>query len=115
MKVDEKCKLLCNQTVPSEDAKFINQRIRENYAINWLIDGLPAASKKLDAKTHTYFNSIGFELGDQTAAEPSLNNHYEITIQYHTQDKNKYRVVGVIVKPFRYKELIGYFDIILFN
>ncbi|CAB4487022.1 Nonaspanin TM9SF [Rhizophagus irregularis] len=102
MKVDEKCKLLCNQTVPPEDAKFINQRIRENYAINWLIDGLPAASKKLDAKTHTNFNSIGFELGDQTA-EPSLNNHYDITIQYHTQDKNKYRVVGVIVKPFSRK------------
>ncbi|CAB5395832.1 unnamed protein product [Rhizophagus irregularis] len=41
----------------------------KNYAINWLIDGLPAAR-------------------DQTA-EPSLNNHYDITIQYHTQDKKQ--------------------------
>ncbi|RIA89431.1 hypothetical protein C1645_694367 [Glomus cerebriforme] len=95
---DVTCEFLCNSTVPAEDAKFINQRIRENYAINWLIDGLPAASKKLDPKTRTPFNSIGFELGD-TTPEPSLHNHYEITIQYHSQDNNKYRVVGVIVKP----------------
>src|SRR6266511_3406842 len=108
MQVNVTCKELCKQTVPPEDAKFINQRIRENYAINWLIDGLPAASKKLDAKTRSSFSSIGFELGDQTG-EPSLHNHYDITIQYHTQDKNKYRVVGVIVKPFRYRDLIEYF------
>jgi len=96
------CQYLCKSTVPAEDAKFINQRIRENYAINWLIDGLPAASKKTDIKTRTPFYSIGFELGDQTVTspEPPLNNHYDITIQYHPQDKSKYRVVGVIVKPF---------------
>jgi transmembrane 9 superfamily member 2/4 len=105
---NETCQFLCKSTVPAEDAKFINQRIRENYAINWLIDGLPAASKKTDAKTHTPFYSIGFELGDPTVTspEPPLNNHYDITIQYHPQDKGKYRVVGVIVKPFRYKDLI---------
>ena len=107
---NETCQFLCKSAVPPEDAKFINQRIRENYAINWLIDGLPAASKKTDAKTHTTFYSIGFELGDQTVTspEPPLNNHYDITIQYHPQDKNKYRVVGVIVKPSRYKDLINF-------
>ncbi|CAG8766925.1 21324_t:CDS:2, partial [Racocetra persica] len=96
------CQYLCNVTVPSEDAAFINARIRENYAINWLIDGLPAASKKLDVKAKTIFNSIGFELGDSMASfiNPPLHNHYDIEIQYHKQDGlNKYRVVGVIVSP----------------
>ncbi|CAI2179767.1 6596_t:CDS:2, partial [Funneliformis geosporum] len=101
MNENKTCEFLCKSTVPAEDAQFINQRIRENYAINWLIDGLPAASKKIDTKTRTYFYSIGFELGEQstTSPEPSLHNHYDITIQYHIQDKNKFRVVGVIVKP----------------
>ncbi|KAG5460313.1 MAG: hypothetical protein BJ554DRAFT_7653, partial [Olpidium bornovanus] len=50
MGVNEKCGVLCRQTIPKEDAKFINERIRENYAINWLVDGLPAATKKKDHK-----------------------------------------------------------------
>nr|CAG8469448.1 276_t:CDS:10 [Entrophospora candida] len=89
------CQYLCPKTISGADAKFINERIRENYAINWLIDGLPAASKKIDLKTSTSFYSIGFELGDpSTTPTPSFNNHYEIHIQYHEQDNSgKYRVV----------------------
>ncbi|CAG8792961.1 4583_t:CDS:2, partial [Racocetra fulgida] len=66
------------------------------------LDGLPAASKKLDVKAKTIFNSIGFELGDSMASfiNPPLHNHYDIEIQYHKQEgQNKYRVVGVIVSP----------------
>jgi len=95
------CQYLCAKTISGADAKFINERIRENYAINWLIDGLPAASRKIDLKTSTSFYSIGFELGDPlTTPTPSFNNHYEIHIQYHEQDNSgKYRVVGVLVSP----------------
>ncbi|RIB12047.1 hypothetical protein C2G38_2019993 [Gigaspora rosea] len=96
------CQYLCKETVPGEDAAFINARIKENYAINWLIDGLPAASRKLDVKAKTLFNSIGFELGDSMASfsNPPLHNHYDIEIQYHKQEgQDKYRVVGVIVIP----------------
>ncbi|CAG8479588.1 11788_t:CDS:2 [Dentiscutata heterogama] len=96
------CQYLCSVTVPGEDAAFINARIKENYAINWLIDGLPAASRKRDLRTDTEFNSIGFELGDSVASfnNPPLHNHYDIEIQYHKQESaNKYRVVGVIVSP----------------
>lgn len=28
-----------------------------------------------------------------------LNNHYDITIDYHHRDDGKYRVVGVLVSP----------------
>ena len=45
------CQTLCRQQVPADDAKFINDRIREDYALNWLVDGLPAAEMKVDMKT----------------------------------------------------------------
>lgn len=41
------CQTLCRaKDVPPEDVKFINDRIKEDYALNWLIDGLPAAEMK---------------------------------------------------------------------
>ncbi|KAG9298808.1 hypothetical protein G9A89_015829 [Geosiphon pyriformis] len=97
----ETCTLLCDEQVPPQDAKFINDRIRENYAINWLIDGLPAARRKKDQKSLSPFYGIGFELGEQPSPEgtPQLYNHYHINIEYHTQDNIHYRVVGVIVSP----------------
>ncbi|CAG8529871.1 6185_t:CDS:10, partial [Diversispora eburnea] len=101
LKNNHTCNVLCpegkEESVPPEDAKFINARISENYAINWLIDGLPAASKRIDSKTGEEFYSIGFELGDQ---KMNLHNHYAIEIHYHEhQNEKKYRVVGVTVNP----------------
>jgi transmembrane 9 superfamily protein 2/4 len=47
LKENGTCKQLCEpSTVPAEDAKFINDRIYEDYALNWLVDGLPAAEMK---------------------------------------------------------------------
>ncbi|CAG8515208.1 12441_t:CDS:10 [Ambispora leptoticha] len=101
---EEHCKVLCQVEVPPKDAKFINDRIRENYAINWLIDSLPAARSKTDPRSGEQFYSIGFELGDQQNQQnhqtrPQLYNHYSIKIEYHTQDNIHYRVVGVLVTP----------------
>ncbi|RKP06697.1 hypothetical protein THASP1DRAFT_31496 [Thamnocephalis sphaerospora] len=106
------CEVLCKtDAIPKEDAAFIADRIREHYAYNWLIDGLPAAHVKLDEQTHESFYSVGFALGDtvlpsQTDNEAAkekqlakLHNHYTIRIQYHTQDSVNYRVVGVLVQP----------------
>src|SRR3954469_20109205 len=103
LKGNDTCQYLCSSKIP--DAKFVNERIRENYAINWLIDGLPAASNKHDTKTNTDFYSIGFNLGvvsnNIDPPVPVFNNHYDIKIDYHKQDEDKYRVVGVIVTPQR--------------
>lgn len=112
---NQQCLLLCNQTIPKDDAKFINDRIREKYSINWLVDGLPAATKKTDAMTHKSFYSIGFALGDAgakkegknvpsasgaTVDHPHFNNHYEIEIRHHQdQKKRTSRIVGVLVYP----------------
>jgi hypothetical protein len=61
--------------MPAEDAVFVNERIRDRYAVNWLIDGLPAgmlsvrqtydeadlltAKAKVDADQGTVFYSVG--------------------------------------------------------
>lgn len=100
------CKKLCTVTdIPPEDAKFINERIREDYALNWLVDGLPAAEKKVDNRTGDVFYDMGFNLGvddDDFYTNPALNNHYEILLEYHTPEDGSHRVVGVVVWPSRW-------------
>ncbi|KAL0575741.1 Transmembrane 9 superfamily member 2 [Marasmius crinis-equi] len=90
------CKTLCTvRDVPSEDFKFINDRIIEDYALNWLIDGLPAAEMKLDTRNGDMFFDMGFNLGNDDEPfheEPALNNHYEIVLQYHEYSPSAYRV-----------------------
>ena len=98
---NETCVALCKSTLNAEQAEFVNQRVIENYAINWLIDGLPAARLKYDERTGTEFYSKGFELGnvDESSGVVHYNNHYDIVIEFHTVTADQYRVVGVIVQP----------------
>ncbi|KAI0045275.1 Nonaspanin TM9SF [Auriscalpium vulgare] len=96
------CNYLCTSTVPGEDAKVINDRIREDYALNWLVDGLPAAEMKIDTKTGDMFFDMGFNLGNDDPPHeerPLLNNHYDIVLRYHTPKAGNHRVVGVLVWP----------------
>ncbi|OCB88484.1 Nonaspanin [Sanghuangporus baumii] len=96
------CRTLCTTNVPPEDAKFINDRIKEDYALNWLIDGLPAAEMKKDLKSGEIFFDMGFNLGnddDEFAERPALNNNYDVYIRYHEPIPGVYRVVGVLVWP----------------
>ncbi|KIJ39874.1 hypothetical protein M422DRAFT_32479 [Sphaerobolus stellatus SS14] len=100
------CQQLCKATIPAEDGKFINERIREDYDINWLVDGLPAAEMKQDSKSGQIFYDMGFELGNDDVERfpttPALNNHLEILLKYHRRDNGKYRVVGVLVWPMSF-------------
>ena len=78
------CRTLCTQTVSAEDSKFINDRIKEDYALNWLIDGLPAAEMKKDLNSGEIFFDMGFNLGNDEegfSEKPALNNHYDIYIR----------------------------------
>lgn len=79
------CQTLCVvPDIPAEDSKFINDRIREDYALNWLVDGLPAAEMKLDLKTGDTFYDMGFNLGNDDGDytdNPALHNHYEIVFR----------------------------------
>lgn len=95
---NETCKRLCDSTIPAADAGFVNQAIKDHYAVNWLIDGLPAAELKKDDGSGETFYSIGFSLGQAQESMPALHNHYNIFLEYHVRNGN-YRVVGALVWP----------------
>ncbi|KAK9378337.1 uncharacterized protein V2V93DRAFT_376388 [Kockiozyma suomiensis] len=98
---NDTCKTLCTQNFESRASKFVNRRIRQDYQLNWLIDGLPAARVKYDEATSSQFYSVGFELGSigDDDKNPYLSNHYDIFVEYHETRAGKYRVVGVVVQP----------------
>lgn len=81
---DESCVKICEADYPTEDSKFVNERILEGFAVNWMIDGLPVAKLKVEDLTKEKFYSIGFPLGNtrdahgQPLSPPSLNNHFEV-------------------------------------
>ncbi|KAI9672888.1 MAG: hypothetical protein M1829_004438 [Trizodia sp. TS-e1964] len=99
MHKNQVCKKLCSSIFDQESAIFVNNIIYQSYDMNWIIDGLPAGQEEMDEITNTTFYSPGFALGDATADEPRLNNHFDITIDYHTVEENAHRVVGVLVEP----------------
>ncbi|TYJ56798.1 hypothetical protein B9479_002408 [Cryptococcus floricola] len=104
------CQKLCQSSVPKDDAKFINDRIKEDYGLNFLIDGLPSSEMKRDSKTGEIFlDAQGFNLGDDETdpTHPALNNHYDIYIQYHARDEHHFRVVGVLVYPRSVNSLVA--------
>lgn len=109
---DQRCKKLCETNVPKQDAGFINYRILEEYTMSWFVDGLPAAKVKWDEKSQKEFFQIGFPMGSISLADPNyrkvfLNNHYDINVYYHQQEKTKdtlqYRIVGLVVDPYSVK------------
>lgn len=96
---NETCKTLCKTTYPQSSALFVNRRIAQGFALNWLVDGLPAGQLIQDDVTNTKFYSQGFALGSADAKSLALNNHYDILIDYHETSAGNYRVVGVLVQP----------------
>lgn len=106
MLTDHDCKVWCSSKIPGDDASFINDRIKESYKINWMIDNLPATQRTEDRPDGSAAYSVGFFLGGIMESEvdgtlmPHINNHYEIEISYHTTVPDHFRVVGVLVRPF---------------
>ncbi|KAI4102840.1 MAG: hypothetical protein L6R37_004173 [Teloschistes peruensis] len=104
MGVNESCKAACEPTpeyaYDKPSALFTNQRIRQNYFLNMLIDGLPAGQPYNDPSTDTDFTLRGFPLGEvDDAGKPALNNHIDLVVHYHEAAKGKFRVVGVLAQP----------------
>lgn len=102
---EEKCKVICKSSVPAQDQKWINDRIKDQYAVNWMVDGLPVATKKIADRTQEVFYSIGFPLGrlfDDHGLPydpPALYNHLSVYIEYHRRSASEYRIVGAHVFP----------------
>ncbi|KAG0765465.1 hypothetical protein G6F57_005541 [Rhizopus arrhizus] len=103
-----KNEVLCtSDAIPAKDVEFINECIANEYAMNWVVDGLPAAHITPDERTNKEYYSIGFALGSSQASVKELNNHYNIEISIHHRDDGKYRVVGVIVSPTSRRQRVG--------
>ncbi len=64
------------------EAEFINDRIRGDYAINWLIDGLSAAELLGRRRSSSTWVSTLVTMREKHQNLPALNNHYEITLRY---------------------------------
>lgn len=96
---NETCKAACKEIYDAHSAEWVNDKIAKGYALNWLVDGLPAGQLVEEEVTKTEFYSQGFALGSTDATGVHLNNHYDILIDYHTVAPGSYRVVGVIVQP----------------
>ncbi|KAF9389262.1 hypothetical protein CPB97_011715 [Podila verticillata] len=99
---DIDCKLLCKADIKAENAEFINNRIRENYAVNWLVDGLPVRHERLGRDGKTPVISLGFPLGEDSGVHkvPRMHNHYDIRVEYHqNREMQSLRVVGITVVP----------------
>ncbi|KAI9297566.1 hypothetical protein K502DRAFT_323171 [Neoconidiobolus thromboides FSU 785] len=94
------CKLLCEKEIPAIDGEFINEKIKEHYAHDWLIDGLPVSHDTTKDSNSNSLYSIGFTIGEANNNDiPIFYNHFDIIIQYHTTDYENYRVVGAQVYP----------------
>lgn len=102
---NETCKKLCSpERFNPDGAQFFNKRIKQGYAYNWLVDGLPAGERYMTADGQT-FSSQGFALGRYQGEEDIyVHNHYNIIIEYHPVGGDKFRVVGVIVQPESIKD-----------
>ncbi|KAF7539086.1 hypothetical protein G7054_g2463 [Neopestalotiopsis clavispora] len=103
---NETCKKLCSTSYDKSSAHFVNKRIVQGYAMNWLVDGLPAGQMLIEEVSQSTYYSPGFRLGvvesGASGTQPVFHNHYDINIQYHEvgSDPNQLRVVGVIVEPW---------------
>jgi transmembrane 9 superfamily protein 2/4 len=99
MATNETCKILCTEKFDQASSQFVNKIITQGFALNWLVDSLPAGQLIEDETTQTRFYSQGFAMGQNDGKTVQLNNHYDILIDYHEVSENQLRVVGVIVQP----------------
>ncbi|KAI1364601.1 Nonaspanin [Xylaria arbuscula] len=105
MAQNKTCVKLCQAKYDTETAHFVNTRIMKGFALNWLVDGLPAGQNLYDDLTGTNFYSPGFHLGEVATSDPNgptvFNNHYDIQIEYHKVrgHESQLRVVGAVVSP----------------
>lgn len=103
MKVNESCKVLCNKKLGKKAKNLFRRRIDRDYAVNWIVDNLPAATKyvRTDGTTQEYVFMNGFPVGLLQNGRYYVHNHVRITLSYHSnpQDYTGFRIVGFEVEP----------------
>lgn len=94
------CVSLCSTTLPATNAQFVAARIREKYAIDWLVDDL-SVSHNISHWTGGAA-LMGFPLGRIAEESPhpvELHNHYEFHLEYRPARDDTFEVVAASVMP----------------
>lgn len=116
-----KCKMLCKRQIYNKgQVQSFKSKIDEDYTVNLMADGLPAATHIPTQNSATTLLSYdhGFHVGGtiRTAgAGPTeipkyyLNNHIVFTVQYHQpeDDSSDVRIVGLEIEPFSINHMRG--------
>lgn len=103
----ESCKFLCRQVYTKKDFARFKAKIDEDYTVNVIMDGLPAATHVPDQNSQSTNLAYdhGYHVGGTipTAGDLKyyLNNHIRITVAYNQrEDSDKALIVGFEVEPF---------------
>jgi transmembrane 9 superfamily protein 2/4 len=104
MKTNMSCHVLCKRKLTDARRNIFRRRIDRGYAVNWIIDNLPAQTKyvRTDVTGHQDFiYRNGFPVGLLKKGKYFVHNHVRITLKYHANpdDYKGYRIVGFIVEP----------------
>jgi len=123
MKMIESCKILCKKNYVKKELKQFEDKIKEEYRVNWIIDNLPSATKfytqEVDAdgeiSYYTHYEkgyALGFMGGEEVPnTQPGvayINNHLRLHLYFHEDPESfvGYRIVGFEVEPFSVKHEI---------
>jgi hypothetical protein len=104
MKTEMFCEELC--TVDLGNGTAFEKAMREQYHANWLLDGLPAASKLEDDSTITtrYWGGIPIGFINAKTDKVYIYNHFNLEVMYHAiEGATGYHVVRFIVEPLSIK------------
>lgn len=92
---NDPCHVLCTTQLDAHSIQKAHQYIKQQYRVEWYVDGLPGATSfATHDRTHKYYSS-GFNLG-QVAADGRtyLNNHFTFVVKYrHSDNHDETRVV----------------------
>ncbi len=110
MGVNTTCKVLCtkgakndkaNPALSSEEVALFVKRIGEEYNVNLMVDGLPAAAAGLlQDGSPLYAHGVPIGGVESDTGDYFLYNHYRFVIKYHEEEAYEgARVVGVEVTP----------------
>jgi len=98
------CKALCTVPLSKEEKKKIEEMIKDEYLVNWLVDNLPAATRYVKrgttAKEETFMN--GFPVRITRGGKYFIHNHVKLDLKYHVNplEYEGYRIVGFEVEPY---------------
>ncbi|KAG7701770.1 hypothetical protein KL930_000800 [Ogataea haglerorum] len=102
---DEPCARLCDRVITQNAIKRADELIKNEYMVEWRIDGLPGATTFLKPKTGKQnaekYYVAGFPLGFVQNGVSYLHNHVMIVVRWHKENGNpdKKTIVGFEVYP----------------